>query len=308
MINYIITENADIVYDGCNWRISSAINSIENASQIIVDNEYILKHKLNITELSERFGDKLNIINIDIIKNIILKSDCRLNNAYQSILIDDKQFLLTSELSRGVNHYFLNIITSIILQLDMMKMDDLTPALMKGVLSMEESIVEIVDIIKKMRELKYCDLNETSFSSVNEETVDQLIVLKDYLNTHHTKLTFSGTIDEDFSGKKYMLRSCFLIMILFLFHSFHDKKNYLNVHLSNDKENLSLLYSIRNSEEKVDISKSSKVDKSKLTNPQQIVYWEILEYELKEINADYFINYTEDKMEILVLIPLRKES
>ena len=234
---------------------------------------------------------------------MITKKDETFSNALQNILNNNQNYLLTSEISNGVNHYFLNIITAILLQIDLLNMNDKNGIHSKGLSAIEKSINEIVDMIKKIRELKYCESNVNIPIDVNTETIDQIILLKDFFNTHGIQISCSSSILSSSSCNKCIIQSLFFNVLMFMFHSSEGNKNKINIELSEENAEFLFFFSMDNANND-DISNENKIDNNRLFNDFQIVYWKLIKNNLIELNGDHFINYNGNVIELSFIIPI----
>ncbi len=231
------------------------------------------------------------------------KRDEIFSNSLQNILNNNQNYLLTSEISNGINHYFLNIITSILLQIDLLNMKDKEGIHIMELNAIEKAINEIVDMIKKIRELKYCEGNIKIPIDVNTETIDQIILLKDFFNTHGIQISCSSSILSSSIGNKCIMQSLFFNVLMFMFHSSEGNKNKIDIDLSEENAEYIFFFSMDNISND-DISNKNKIDNNRLFNDFQIVYWKLIENNLIELNGEHFINYNGNVIELSFIIPI----
>lgn len=228
------------------------------------------------------------------------------SKALQNILENNQNYLLTSEISNGVNHYFLNIITSIILQIDLLNIKDENKVYSKGLNAIENSINDIVDMIKKIRELKYCENNVQTPIDINAETIDKLILLKDFFNTHGIQISCTSSVLLSSNGEKCLIQSMFFNILMFMFHSSKGNKNKININLSEEDTKIVFFFSMEN-HNNGDISNKNKIDDNKLFNDFQIVYWKLIENNLIALEGNHFINYNGNTIELSFVIPIKNK-
>lgn len=225
-----------------------------------------------------------------------------IEDALMKLATGDSSYFLISELASGINHYYLNIMTSLMLSIDMLEFtDEKNQRGLDKISSIVEKMVQTIETLNLLK-LKKPGSRITSTEPFSE-TEQFVPLIADYLNTHNTKVKFeqSGNI-EPLALPENMLVQLFLNTILFLYHSNADRNNKLNIIMRETEDYLALEYSM-SGEGITPLDINNTLDLKKLEDPFQRIYANNVLINISEIRADYNIFHTDNAIVMEIKIP-----
>lgn len=225
-----------------------------------------------------------------------------MEDALMKLATGDTSYFLISELASGINHYYLNIMTSLMLSIDMLELsDEKEQRGLDKISSIVEKMVHTIETLNLLKHKKYSTkiANTDPFS----ETEQFLPLIADYFNTHNTKVKYeqSGNI-EPLDLPENMLIRLFLNTILFLYHSNTDRNNKLNIVMRESDECLIIQYRM-SGEGITPLDINNTLDLKKLKDPLQRIYANNVLINISEIRADYNIFHTDSTIVMEINIP-----
>ncbi|MEO0288445.1 MAG: histidine kinase dimerization/phospho-acceptor domain-containing protein [candidate division WOR-3 bacterium] len=152
------------------------------------------------------------------VKNYIIS--CESMSSLQHEIGKISKLSVAGELISSISHMINNPVTSIVLQLDMLRMDKNCPKeLHKKIDMIEQNVDRIVSIVSTVRELKLGVSEKMELVNVEDETVKFFPIIKDYFINHNVEIEY--TYDKKIPPVKLpcgFLKYIFLELILLLFH------------------------------------------------------------------------------------------
>lgn len=180
-----------------------------------------------------RFSDEwLNVSHLPENVPIILCDADKINENARNLLgmtestdieVSDIQTLqsLAGELALSINHFLMNVITVINLELDMLRMDgQIEKTVEKRLDYIEDQIDIIVSTMESLRALKGNNDEDIFPYSVTEETVAFIPLMKDYFMNHGAMIKVIKTGNPGHvKANRTALRILFIASMLFFYHS-----------------------------------------------------------------------------------------
>lgn len=150
---------------------------------------------------------------------------------------------VAGELALSINHFLLNVITVINLEIDMLRMEeDIKDESGKRLDYIEEQIDVIVETIERLRALKNSPDDIEFPFDVKEETINFLPLMRDYFMNHG--VTIKVKVPDELpliKADRTALRILFISSMLFFYHSkAENEKGIVMVNLMDNGGNLGI--------------------------------------------------------------------
>lgn len=283
-------------------RILRNTEGAEYCDIILIDYEYMMEKKLDVSALMSSQNNDVYIVKNNRISSFVNKFKNTLYTDLYEIIIDDPLFMVSSEISRNINHYIFNIITAIILQIELIEAQNIPKEVKNSVNEMMKTMEKMIDSLETIGSMKYV-YNESSTNSPLSTVIDkQIELIRDYVNTNSTKLTYKL---EDFpvnSIKVNNIRIVFFTVIMFLFHCCQKSNGIINANISKTENGIQLFFTAT-SVKALFMTKKGLIDDSLNIDARAHIYWEILNRYIAKINGDYEIKESEQHINISIIIP-----
>lgn len=209
---------------------------------------------------------------------------------------------VAGELISSISHMINNPVTSIILQLDMLRLDKSCPKeLHKKIDMIEQNVDRIVSIVSTVRELKLGISERMELVNIEDETVKFLPIIKDYFINHNVEIEYS--YDKKIPPVKLphgFLKYIFLELMLLLFHrSEKVKGNKVSISFSLFDDNINLIF---NTNFKTDIERLAEQDDE--NSRSDLLTVNSIKFDIENVSGKLLMKDYENGTEIKVVLPL----
>lgn len=209
---------------------------------------------------------------------------------------------VAGELISSISHMINNPVTSIILQLDMLRLDKSCPKeLYKKIDMIEQNVDRIVSIVSTVRELKLGISERMELVNIEDETVKFLPIIKDYFINHNVEIEYS--YDKKIPPVKLphgFLKYIFLELMLLLFHrSEKVKGNKVSISFSLFDDNINLIF---NTNFKTDIERLAEQDDE--NSRSDLLTVNSIKFDIENVSGKLLMKDYENGTEIKVVLPL----
>lgn len=290
-----------------NEQILRNTKGTDHCDTVFIDYEYMVKRGLDISSLMYNHNDDVYIVKRGRISDLVNKFRNTLYTDLYKIIIDDPLFMVSSEISRNINHYIFNIITAIILQIELIEVHNIPNEVSVSVKEMMKTMEKMIDSLETIGNMKYFNIESSIDNSLSTVIYKQIDLIRDYVNTNSTKLTYQL---EDFpvnSAEINNIRVVFFTVIMFLFHCCQKNNGIINANISKTEKGMQLLFTAT-SVRALFVTKKEHIDDSMHIDARAHIYWEILNNYIGKINGDYDIKESDKHVNISIVIPNREET
>lgn len=235
------------------------------------------------------------------IRNYIVS--CESMSSLQHEIGKISKLSVAGELISSISHMINNPITSIILQLDVLRMDKSCPKeLHKKIDMIEQNVERIVSIVSTVRELKLGISERMELVNLEDETLKFLPIIKDYFINHNVEIEYS--YDKKIPPVKLphgFLKYIFLEIMLLLFHrSEKVKGNKVSINFSLFDDNINLIF---NTNFKTGLETLSE-DVDNENNRSDLLTINSIRFDLENVSGKLFMKDYEKGTELKVVLPL----
>lgn len=235
------------------------------------------------------------------IKNYIVS--CESMSSLQHEISKISKLSVAGELISSVSHMINNPVTSIILQLDMLRMDkNCSKELYKKIDMIEQNVDRIVSIVSTVRELKLGISEKMELVNVEDETVKFFPIIKDYFINHNVEIEYN--YDKKIPPVKLpsgFLKYIFLELILLLFHRCEKVKgNKIIVSFKLLEDNI---YIILNTNFKTNIEKLPENFEDESARSDNLTINSI-KFDIENVSGKLIFKDYDSGSEIKVILPL----
>lgn len=235
------------------------------------------------------------------IRNYIVS--CESMSSLQHEIGKISKLSVAGELISSISHMINNPITSIILQLDVLRMDKSCPKeLHKKIDIIEQNVERIVSIVSTVRELKLGISERMELVNLEDETLKFLPIIKDYFINHNVEIEYS--YDKKIPPVKLphgFLKYIFLEIMLLLFHrSEKVKGNKVSINFSLFDDNINLIF---NTNFKTGLETLSE-DVDNENNRSDLLTINSIRFDLENVSGKLFMKDYEKGTELKVVLPL----
>lgn len=235
------------------------------------------------------------------IRNYIVS--CESMSSLQHEIGKISKLSVAGELISSISHMINNPVTSIILQLDMLRMDKNCPKeLHKKIDMIEQNVDRIISIVSTVRELKLGISERMELVNIEDETLKFLPIIKDYFINHNVEIEYS--YDKKIPPVKLphgFLKYIFLELMLLLFHrSEKVKGDKVSIHFSLLDDDINLIFrtNFKSGLETLAENVDDESGRSDLLTVNSI------RFDIENVSGKFFMKDYENGTEVKVVLPL----
>lgn len=231
-------------------------------------------------------SDKTFYITNGNIDNLIESLSENLTSHLHNIIIKDPLYMLSSEIARNVNHYIFNLMTSFVLQLEMLGMEELSNDAKETLRDIKVSVNKTINSMEILRKLKKCSIDSLSIHTLHDDIQNEIVLIKDYLNVRNCRIDYHISDNIKLNGQTCTMKTLFFNGLMFIYHS--NKGCSININssmvFSNDKTLIN--YDIKTDSPDNPTLSTSITD---MVDAHQHIYWELINSIVSRENGTYSV-------------------